>query len=121
MARLGGLPTNATSNKDREQEEQKILEDYLGEEAHILDKLSTEDRKSLLQEANARLIANRFGKHRHHHQRSGSPPGYWRTDMPDTQELQRDHEEAREIEREKVRDRYREAMRPGGLWKFADE
>ncbi|PWY79766.1 SAE2-domain-containing protein [Aspergillus eucalypticola CBS 122712] len=121
MARLGGLPTNATSNKDREQEERKILEDYLGEEAHILDILSTEDRKSLLQEANARLIANRFGKHRHHHQRSGSPPGYWRTDMPDTQELQRDHEEAREIEREKVRDRYREAMRPGGLWKFADE
>ncbi|PYH68722.1 SAE2-domain-containing protein [Aspergillus vadensis CBS 113365] len=121
MARLGGLPTNATSDKDREQEERKILEDYLGEETHILDKLSTEDRKSLLQEANARLIANRFGKHRHHHQRSGSPPGYWRTDMPDTQELQRDHEEAREIEREKVRDRYREAMRPGGLWKFADE
>ncbi|CAK45154.1 hypothetical protein ASPNIDRAFT_39574 [Aspergillus niger ATCC 1015] len=121
MARLGGLPTNATSNKDREQEERKILEDYLGEERHILDKLSTEDRESLLQEASARLIANRFGKHRHHHQRSGSPPGYWRTDMPDTQELQRDHEEAREIEREKVRHRYREAMRPGGLWKFADE
>ncbi|GKZ22716.1 hypothetical protein AbraIFM66951_004212 [Aspergillus brasiliensis] len=121
MARLGGLLTNAASNKDREQEEREILEDYLGEERHILSKLSTEDRESLLQEANARLIANRFGKHKHHHQRSGSPPGYWRTDMPDTQELQRDHEEAREIEREKVRDRYREAMRPGGLWKFADE
>ncbi|PWY78400.1 SAE2-domain-containing protein [Aspergillus sclerotioniger CBS 115572] len=121
MARLGGLPSNVTSLKEREQENRKILEDYLGNENHLLDGLSVENQAELLQAAKARLIANRYGKHRHHHQRLGSPPGYWRTDMPDTQELQRDHEEAREIERERVEDRYREAMRPGGLWKFADE
>ncbi|OOF96206.1 hypothetical protein ASPCADRAFT_405860 [Aspergillus carbonarius ITEM 5010] len=121
MARLGGLPSNVTSPKEREQEDRKILEDYLGNENHLLDGLSVENQADLLQAAKARLIANRYGKHRHHHQRLGSPPGYWRTDMPNTQELQRDHEEARQVERERVEDRHREAMRPGGLWKFADE
>ncbi|PYI04275.1 SAE2-domain-containing protein [Aspergillus sclerotiicarbonarius CBS 121057] len=121
MARLGGLPSNVTSTKEREEEDRNILEDYLGSESHLLDGLSIREQEDLLQAAKARLIANRYGKHRHHHQRLGSPPGYWRTDMPDTQELQRDHEEAREFERERVEDRYREAMRPGGLWKFADE
>ncbi|RAL05008.1 SAE2 C-terminal domain-containing protein [Aspergillus ibericus CBS 121593] len=121
MARLGGLPSNVTSIEEREEDDRIILEDYLGSERHLLDGLSSKEREDLLQAAKARLIANRYGKHRHHHQRLGSPPGYWRTDMPDTQELQRDHEEARKLERERVEDRYRDAMRPGGLWKFADE
>ncbi|PWY65345.1 SAE2-domain-containing protein [Aspergillus heteromorphus CBS 117.55] len=121
MARLGDLSANVTSTREKENEDQRVLEDYLADGKHALDWLSSEDRERLLQEAKAKLIADRYGKHRHHHQRLGSPPGYWRTDMPDTQELQRDHKEARELERERVTDRYREAMRPGGLWKFADE
>ncbi|CAI7584185.1 unnamed protein product [Penicillium pancosmium] len=116
MARLGGLPTN-----NQEQENQRILEEYLGEEQHRLEGLSSEDRESLLIEAKARAIANQYGKHRHTHQRARTPPGFWRTEMPDTQELEADWAAAGNLERDKIEERYREAMRPGGLWTWADE
>ncbi|KAJ5984392.1 DNA repair protein Sae2/CtIP [Penicillium waksmanii] len=116
MARLGGLPTN-----NQEQENQQILEEYLGEERHRLEGLSSEDRERLLIEAKARVIANQYGKHRHTHQRARTPPGFWRTEMPDTQELEADWAAAGNLERDKVEERYREAMRPGGLWTWADE
>lgn len=120
MARIGGLPTNL-DGPYRETEEQRILEEYLGEEKHLLDTISPRDREGLLHEAQARRIANVHGKHRQSHQRPRTPPGFWRTEMPDTQELERDRKEARELERETVYERYREARRPNGLWKFADE
>jgi hypothetical protein len=41
--------------------------------------------------------------------------------MPDTQDEESDREAAERLEREKVEERYREAMRPGGLWTWADE
>ncbi|RHZ55669.1 SAE2 C-terminal domain-containing protein [Aspergillus thermomutatus] len=119
MARLAGPPASTEGSNDRE-EEQEILEDYLGEEKHLLDQLSAEERQSLLHEARARRMANLYSKHRHDHQRPSTPPGFWRTDMPDTQELEHDREVANNLEREKVKERYREAMR-GGMWKFADE
>ncbi|KAF9885447.1 Peroxisomal membrane protein pex16 [Aspergillus nanangensis] len=102
-------------------EEQRLLEEYLGEDRNLLIGLPERDRLGLLHEAQARRMANTFGKHRHQHQRPGTPPGFWRTEMPDTQELEHDREQARVVEREKVEERYREAMRPHGLWKFADE
>ncbi|KAF7165635.1 hypothetical protein CNMCM5623_009774 [Aspergillus felis] len=114
MARL------ATDGSNDGEEEQKMLEDYLGEEKHLLDHLSAEERQSLLHEARARRMANLYSKHRHDHQRPSTPPGFWRTDMPDTQELEHDRKAANNLEREKVKERYREAMR-GGMWKFADE
>ena len=120
MARIGGLPTNLEGSS-LESEERKILEGYLGEDKHLLDIMDPKDRAGLLHEAQARLLADACGKHRHNHPRSNTPPGFWRTDMPDTQELERDREEARKQEREKIHERYREARRPGGLWKFADE
>lgn len=120
MARIGGHLTNH-NGPQREAEEQKILEEYLGEENHLLDTMSSQDREGLLHEARARHIANVHGKHKQTHQRSRTPPGFWRTEMPSTQELEQDREEARELERETVYERYREAKRHGGLWKFADE
>ncbi|OGM41964.1 hypothetical protein ABOM_009380 [Aspergillus bombycis] len=119
MARLAGLRTDPTVS--RQEDDQKILEDYLGGDKYLLDTLGEMDRQKLLDEAKARLIADCFGKHRNHHQRAATPPGFWRTDMPDTQELDFDREEARRLERDKVKERYREAMRPGGIWKYADE
>ncbi|KAL4898427.1 peroxisomal membrane protein-domain-containing protein [Aspergillus ambiguus] len=103
------------------EEAQKILEDYMGDDKHLHAGLSEEERMALLEEAKAKRLANSIGKHRHNHQRPGTPPGFWRTDMPDTQELEHDREEAMKLEREKVMERYREAMRPGGMWKFADD
>ncbi|KAJ5937143.1 hypothetical protein N7454_004798 [Penicillium verhagenii] len=119
MARLGGFP--AKSPSEQQEEDHRLLEEYMGEDYHMLEGLSAESRDHLLIEARARAIANQYGKHRHAHQRARSPPGFWRTDMPSTQELESDREVAQRIEREKVEERYREAMRPGGLWTWADE
>ncbi|KAJ5126214.1 DNA repair protein Sae2/CtIP [Penicillium atrosanguineum] len=119
MARLGGLAANTSA--EQAEKDQRILEEYVGEDRHLLDGLGGQDRDNLLVEARARILANQYGRHRHTHQRARSPPGFWRTDMPDTQEIESDREAAQRLEREKVEERYREAMRPGGLWAWADE
>ncbi|RAL10773.1 SAE2 C-terminal domain-containing protein [Aspergillus homomorphus CBS 101889] len=122
LARLHGLPADATcSSQERERNDQNVLRDFLGDEQNLIDRLCVDDRNHLLQEAKARLMANQFGRHRQQHPRARSPPGFWRTDMPSTQELVRDHEEAKRLERDLVKDRHRDATQPGGLWKFADE
>ncbi|OQD80564.1 hypothetical protein PENANT_c034G09301 [Penicillium antarcticum] len=119
MARLGGL--SGRSGAKQEEEDQIILQEYLGEDSRLIQTLKGQDRENLLVEAQARALANQYGRHRHTHQRAQSPPGFWRTEMPDTQDEQSDREAAERLEREKVEERYREAMRPGGLWTWADE
>lgn len=119
MARLGGLP--GRSGVKQEQEDEEILREFVGENTKLLQNLSDQERENLLVEARARALANQYGRHRHTHQRAQSPPGFWRTDMPNTQEGNLDREAAKGLEQEKVEERYREAMRPGGLWIFADE
>ncbi|KAJ5726515.1 DNA repair protein Sae2/CtIP [Penicillium malachiteum] len=119
MARFGGLP--AKSPAEQKQEDQRLVEEFVGDDQHLLDGINEKEREKLLVEARTRALANQYGKHRHTHQRPQSPPGFWRTDMPSTQELEEDREAARKLEREKVEERYREAMRPGGLWTWADE
>ncbi|KAJ5512960.1 DNA repair protein Sae2/CtIP [Penicillium fimorum] len=119
MARLGGLP--GKSGAEQEKEDQAILQEFAGEDTQLLRNMSGKERENLLVEARARALANQYGRHRHTHQRAQSPPGFWRTDMPDTQEKEDDLEAAKRLEREKVEERYREAMRPGGLWTWADE
>jgi hypothetical protein len=119
MARMAVQST--TISDEQKEEDQQILEEYVGEDRHLLDGLSDKDRENLLVEARARALANQYGRHRHTHQRARSPPGFWRTEMPSTQEIEKDREDARRMEREKVEERYREAMRPGGLWTWADE
>ncbi|KAJ5506272.1 hypothetical protein N7453_005229 [Penicillium expansum] len=119
MARLGGLP--GKSGAEQEEEDQAILQEFVGEDTQLLRNMSGKERENLLVEARARALANQYGRHRHTHQRAQSPPGFWRTDMPDTQEEEEDLEAAKRLEREKVEERYREAMRPGGLWTWADE
>ncbi|KAL4796190.1 DNA repair protein endonuclease SAE2/CtIP C-terminus-domain-containing protein [Aspergillus venezuelensis] len=117
MARFG-IPVDTTGKTMSDRE---VLGEYVGEDRNIIDTLSSADRENLLIEAKARVFADRFGKHRHQHHRPGTPPGFWRTEMPGTQELEDDHHEAQRQEREKVKERYREAMRPDGQWIFADE
>ncbi|KAL1971714.1 hypothetical protein VTN31DRAFT_2335 [Thermomyces dupontii] len=113
MVRAGGVHFS--------EDDDKILEDYLGDQAHTLNTMSDKQRGELLIEAKARLLADRVGRRRHACNRPHSPPGFWRTDMPTTQEVEEDHRQADQLERDKVLERYMEAMRPGGLWKFADE
>ena len=119
MARVGGLPAKCPA--EQAVEDQRILEEYVGDDQNLLNGLNAQERANLLVEARARAIANQYGRHRHSHQRARTPPGFWRTNMPSTQELESDREAARRLDREKVEERYREAMRPGGLWTWADE
>lgn len=119
MAKVGGL--RALPGRESIDEDQEILENYLGDQKYRLEAMNEDERLTLLIDAKAEALAARYGRHRYAHERHHSPPGFWRADMPSTQELEEDREEARRMEKEKVESRYREAMRPGGMWKFADE
>ena len=103
------------------QEEQQLLEDYLGDYAYRLASMSKGERAEIWIEAKTRELANKYGKHRHRFSRMRSPPGFWNADFPSTQELDADRAEAEKRERQLVQDRYREAMRSGGRWLFRDE
>ncbi|KAL7804965.1 DNA repair protein endonuclease SAE2/CtIP C-terminus domain-containing protein [Trichoderma aethiopicum] len=103
------------------QEEQKLLEDYLGDDAWRLASMAKEERDEVWVKAKTEELANKYGRHRHRFSRMQSPPGFWNADFPDTQELAADKEEALRREKRAIAERYREAMRPGGMWLFRDE
>ncbi|CAJ2502594.1 Uu.00g099880.m01.CDS01 [Anthostomella pinea] len=100
---------------------QSLLESYLGDECHILSSMSDSEKEELWIEAKARELANAHGRHRERFPRPVSPDGYWRMDFPSTQEAEQHNKEGAKMERQMINDRYREAMRPGGRWKFRDE
>ena len=100
----------------------QLLEEYLGPDfASLMGAFAPDKRNDILAQARAHSFANQHGKHRHAFERRSTPPGFWRTDMPSTQEEQQDRAKAEEMEMAKVEDRWREAMRDGGRWKFRDE
>jgi hypothetical protein len=103
------------------QEEQKLLESYLGDYAYRLATMDKEERSELWVEAKTQELANKYGKHRHRYSRMRSPPGFWNADFPSTQELEENRQEAAERQRKSIQERHREAMRPGGRWIFRDE
>lgn len=105
----------------RPYEFQSLLESYLGEDCHRLSTMSEAEKEALWVEAKIRELANQIGKHRHRFPRMPTPPGFWRADFPSTQEGVEYNEEATKLEREMIEERYREAMRPGGVWIFRDE
>ncbi|KAI0974067.1 DNA repair protein endonuclease SAE2/CtIP C-terminus-domain-containing protein [Xylaria arbuscula] len=98
-----------------------LLESYLGDDCHRLSTMSEDQKEALWVEAKIKELANTSSKHRHRYQRMTTPPGFWRPDFPSTQEGEEYNEEAAQLEREIIDERYREAMRPGGLWVFRDE
>lgn len=145
LVRMGGFPTdpegrgtggkmfessppelsssNPLSALDLSNQDIRILQEHLGDAANpsYLCSLSRVELEDILTDAKAKKMSDMYGKHRHQHDRGKSPPGFWRTEMPSSQEMQRDRDEAQTMVRTKVEERYREAMKSGGLWKFADE
>ena len=103
------------------QEEQKLLEEYLGDYCYRLATMNKEERMELWLEAKTQELAGKYGKHRHRFSRMRSPPGFWNSDFPNTQELEADRAEAANREKTMIKERYREAMQPGGRWVFRDE
>lgn len=112
----GGLPQDTSLTDD-----ELTLQGYLGSAyASIIHSATAQERQKMLLEARAKAFADTHGKHREVFQRNRTPPGFWRTEMPSTQELEHDWEEARKMDRQKVEERWREAMR-GGRYIFRDE
>lgn len=105
----------------QEEADEKLLEEFLGDNAHKIQNMSRDERDELLLQAKTRELANTSGKHRYVHERRRSPVGFWQTDFPSTQEHAEQLEAARVAKREEVEKRYAQAMRPGAMWKFRDE
>ena len=100
----------------------EILEQHFGPNwEQIMGAYGKERRNALLQEARTAAFANQYGKHRNAFERRSTPPGFWRTDFPTTQEAAEDREQADAMARQQVDVRYREAMRENGRWMFRDE
>lgn len=106
---------------EQRQEEQRLLEEYLGDYCYRLAMMTKEERAEVWVEAKMRELANKYGRHRHRFSRMRSPPGFWNADFPNTQELQTNRVEAGKRERQQIQERYREAMRSDGRWLFRDE
>ncbi|KAI6890968.1 hypothetical protein KC318_g14182 [Hortaea werneckii] len=101
----------------------ELLEEHLGPNwQEIIGAFTREKKTRLLEEARTAQFANRYGKHRHAFERRSTPPGFWRTEFPTTQEEEADRAKAQELTKQKVEERWREAMREGdGIWLFRDE
>ncbi|TKX19497.1 DNA repair protein endonuclease-like protein [Elsinoe australis] len=110
--------TNAT--EEDEEEDNSTLQAYLG---HDPSSLTASQRESLLQSARAQKVANRYGRHKQVFERRRTPPGFWRTEMPSTQEMEEDRRQAKEVEKRVTEERWREAVRGDGKgrWVFRDE
>ena len=127
LVELGGFVTPrkpglwSSSPVDEGEEEVRLLEEYLGYDRTRINGLPEDEKRRLVNQAKANQFANEHGRHRQAYERNPSPPGFWRTDMPTTQELGEDREAAQQMTRRKVEERLREAMRPGGRWMFRDE
>lgn len=113
----GGLPADTSITDD-----DLTLQGYLGSGyAFTIHNSTEEEKQQMLIDARAKAFADRHGKHRQNFERRTTPPGFWRAEMPSTQELEKDREEARIQERQKVEERWRDAIRGGGRYMFRDE
>lgn len=97
-----------------------VLKEYMGDHYSNWSRLSDEEKDAEWIRAQGWDFGKRFGKHKAA-DRQRTPPGFWNVDVDSTQEAQRQREEGEKMAREEVLERWREAMRPGGRWKFADE
>lgn len=120
-SRLSNPTTPRDINAEEQEEDQRLLEEYLGDDSSQLENMSSAERSELLLKAKTEKFANQHGKHRHVYGRGSTPPGFWDADMPTTQQALEYRKAAAAMEREKVKDMYREAMRHNGRYKFRDE
>ncbi len=99
-----------------------LMERHLGDEAFVLARMTPDEKRALWLEARTKELADKYGKHRHRFYRRASPPGFWDTDFPSTQEEAQNRVEAERVIRATIQERHREAMQQGGgRWLFRDE
>ncbi|KAI1614799.1 DNA repair protein endonuclease SAE2/CtIP C-terminus-domain-containing protein [Exophiala viscosa] len=108
---------------DKDMTDDELLLYFLGPDSEErIRTLTPLARLNLIHEARAKRLANQYGKmHRVAYDRAQTPPGFWSTDFPSTQEDKENREKARLMERQEIEKRYEEAKRGDGRWLFADE
>ena len=127
IVRIGAIPAPQlrglwdSSQMDNAEQDHRLLQDFTGLSMEALESMSPSEKDLLLERAKAQRFGSVYGRHRHVHERAASPPGFWRTEMPTTQEVEGDKEKALAVERETIERRYREAMKGSGQWIFRDE
>ncbi|MCJ1350713.1 MAG: hypothetical protein MMC33_000694 [Icmadophila ericetorum] len=125
LMEIGGFATPDKSSVGQfstmsRQDEENMLLDYSGKSREEIVRLSESERRRLVTNVQARMFGDKYGKHKQN-QRPTTPPGFWRTDMPTTQEARADREAALLGERQQVKERYLDALQANGRWKFRDE
>lgn len=126
---MGGhfpAPKNSVFSKDipldhDPDDDERCLEAYLGDDYPRLKYLPWEDKEELLWAARTEQFANAYGKHRYQYGRQQTPPGFWDADMPSTQQEIKNKTIAKAMQKAKVAEMHREAMKPGGRYRFRDE
>jgi len=124
MIELGGPLQNDSKgiwDSSQGDDDQRLLEEYLGDNRSRLERMTVGEKTETLTKARAQQFAQRHGKHREVFQRRSTPPGFWRADMPTTQETVQDKERSKQMERQQVGERFAEAMKTNGRWVFRDE
>ncbi|KAE9968120.1 hypothetical protein EG327_011182 [Venturia inaequalis] len=114
----------ASTQDDNLTEEEKLIKFYLGDmfDLEEVRAMTQEEKTPMILQARTKLLADRHGRHKIRPMGRGkSPPGFWNFDMPTTQQLEAQREEADARQKEIIAERRREAMRPGGRWIFRDE
>lgn len=101
-----------------------IIHDFLGPAGYqtwLSTWPSPEDRAGMITKAKQQKFMDKYSRHRRVFEKGSTPPGFWRTEMPSTQELEQDRAEATRREREKVEERYMDALKGNSRWLFRDE
>lgn len=103
--------------------DEELLVEFLGPgRVGMMKDLTPLAKANLVAEARTKKLADTFGKmHRSAFDQAPSPPGYWNTEMPGSQEELENRANASLCEKEEIERRYREAMKSDGRWLFVDE
>jgi hypothetical protein len=120
----GALPDRGPGlwDDDNKSNEQRILERYLGPDAMArLKRMTSQEVQEMLLKARAENMAQQHGKHKSSWVRSSTPPGFWNADFPSTQEEEENRRKAAKLERDRIAEMRREALRGDGKWLFKDE
>lgn len=112
---LGGVQLSGRSDET-------VLCEYLGSRwQEIMATYEPERRRDVLIHAHAVSFAATAQMREPDHDRARTPPGFWRMNMPTTQENEQDIRQAKEIDARLIKERWQEANRHNGRWMFRDE
>lgn len=79
--------------------------------------MSTADPREKEREREGNMHRQAISRHRHHWERTKTPPGYWNIGIPDTQETEEINKQAREMHTKKRKEMEEAAKRGDGKYR----